>query len=109
MWSAIVECLECGYQSKSFADGYDIHEGIYNSIFVDDSTGVLRIEEFSMEQLEALGVDSETGTGLDAALDALTRKGETRIVTPFGQDMLIDAICPDCKHRGLIRRIHGMI
>ncbi len=109
MWSFEISCPQCGYEFPPLADGLNIQDGSFTALFVRNSDKKLRIRVIKKTELEALGVDFDTGDGFDEAVRAVGTPEEEELNLPRGEDASFEARCPNCGHVGLHRKINGII
>ena len=109
MWGCVIICPNCAYKTKSFADGFCIHDGSFTVIFVRKLDKQFRIRVITATELKAHVTNWDTWEGLDLAILAMATADEECVELPFGEDASFEAKCPNCGHIGLLRNISGII
>ena len=105
----MIICPNCAFKTRTFADGFCIHDESFTVIFVSKLDKRFRIRVITATELKAHGTNWETWEGLDSAILAMGTAEEERVKFPFGEDASFEAKCPNCGHIGLMRKLRGII
>ncbi len=101
MFTAKLVCDSCGYQSDDFVDGFG--DDLYTVICQHTSTHDIRIVEVRYSEIP---IESTSDPQIEALVP---HSEETVIQTNPGYDERLEAPCPKCGAKTLMKTMTGLV
>ncbi len=112
MFTSILNCPNCSYESPSYCHGYNIHEQTYLTLFVSRHNRSYALREVPMEELERRGVkfeENEDAEVVGKVFQSFAADGEQHVGLPWHGNATLEIRCPECGHIGMERLMDGGI